>query len=95
MERRDPIGFHFRAQREEHLQTERVHDNYFRVVAVAEQSNVVAVGHVIRRHAGVHLREFSALSTLAIDQIPGAHLAVLGGAHEEVIVLDNRGPRQT
>lgn len=52
---RDPVWLHLGAEREEHLQAERVHDDDLCIVAIAEQTNVVAIRHVIGRHAGVHL----------------------------------------
>lgn len=95
VQRRYPIGFDFGAEREQDLQAERIHDDDLRVVPVAEQKDVIPIGHMICRHAGVHLRQLGALATFAVDQVPSAHLAVLRRADQEVVVLHDRGSRQT
>ena len=42
-----PIGAYFWRQHKQNFQTDRIHDNDFRVISITEKSNVFTTIHVV------------------------------------------------
>lgn len=58
MKCRNPVWFDFATEGKDDLETEWIHYHNLSVVPIAEESNVIAVGHVVCLNARMHLTEF-------------------------------------
>ena len=87
VQRWDPVGIDLGWKTEQNFEAERIHHHHFSVVAVAEETNVVTVRHMVGLDVGVNLCELHILTAFAVNQIPSAHFTTFRRRNQEIIVL--------